>query len=271
MWGRRALIAALLAVLVLGRPASVSSAELAPAAVRVLFLGNSITYVGNLPAVFASLCGASGHKCLVEMIVKGGAALSDRAIDGSLDRPDVAHRFDYVILQERGGDLIDLPDETARKSAESAAESLVLAARRLGMKPILLGTYQPWPASDPLVAAESNLSAKLKLPHLAVSNYLECGKRENGSLRWFYSDGMHPGSDLTLMMAMALHREIFGSYPPAVPISVRAPIYGASSGLTSESFASAQALRPGTPTSIDYDTATLQSVLGILEAKCPKT
>jgi hypothetical protein len=268
MLGRRAFNAALLALLL---PAAVCSADPPAATIRVLFLGNSLTYVGNLPAVFACLCDASGHKCSVEMIVKGGAALHDRAIDGSLDRPDVAQRFDYVVLQERGGDLIDLPDEAARKSAESAAESLVLTARRLGMKPILLGTYQPWPSSDPLVAAESNLSAKLKLPHVAVSNYLECGKRENASLRWLYSDGMHPGSDLTLMMAMALHREIFGSYPPAVPITVRAPIYGASSGLTSESFASTQAVRPGTPTSIDYGATTLQSVSGVLEAKCPKT
>ena len=272
MFGRRAFVAALLALPLLSGvwPGSAEAADPPASPVRVLFLGNSITYVGNLPAVLASLCDASGHNCSVDMIVKGGAALHDRAIDGSLDRATVAHRFDYVVLQERGGDLIDLPDESARKSAESAAESLVLTAHRLGMKPILLGTYQPWPSSDPLVAAESNLSARLKVPHVAVSNYLECGKRENASLRWLYSDGMHPGSDLTLMMAMALHREIFGSYPKAVPITVRAPIYGASSGLTSESFASAQPVRPGTASSIDYDAATLQSVLGVLQTKCPE-
>jgi hypothetical protein len=181
MLGRRAFNAALLALVL---PAAVCSADPPAATVRVLFLGNSITYVGNLPAVFASLCDASGHKCSVEMLVKGGAALRERVIDDSLGK---------------------------------------------------------------------------------------CGKRENASLRWVYSDGMHPGSDLTLMMAMALHREIFGSYPPAVPITVRAPIYGASSGLTSESFASTQPVRPGTATSIDYDAATLQSVLGVLEARCPKT
>jgi hypothetical protein len=269
---RRAFAAALfgLALSFTTLPASSAVAETPSTPMRVLFLGNSITYVGNLPAVFAAICQASGHACSVEMIVKGGAALSDRVADRTLERVDVANHFDYLVLQERGGDLIELPDTAAKMSAQRAAEALVKTARRLGMKPILMGTYQPGPASASLVAAESALSAKLHIPHVSVSNYLDCGKREDSSLRWFYSDGMHPGSDLTLMMAVGLHREIFGTYPPAVALDVRAPVYSASSGLTSDKFAGAQALRAGTASSISYDAATVQSVVAVSRGPCPK-
>jgi hypothetical protein len=251
-------------------PVSCAVAQTASAPIRVLFLGNSLTYVGNLPAVFAAVCQASGHVCSVEMIVKGGAALDARVADRTLERAEVAHHFDYLVLQERGGDLIELPDTSAKLRAERAAEALVKMARRLGMKPILMGTYQPGPASASLLAAESVLAAKLKIPHVSVSNYLDCGKRANASLRWFYSDGMHPGSDLTLMMAVGLHHEIFGIYPPAVALDLHAPIYGASSGLTSDRFASAQPARPGSAASIHYDAATVQAVIAVLRSPCPE-
>jgi hypothetical protein len=268
MVSRRRFAAATLALLL---SAAAAGAESQGKSVRVLFLGNSITYVGNLPAVFAALCEASGNKCSVEMIVTGGAALHDRVADRSMRRPEVAHGFDYLILQERGGDLIELPDAAAKASAQSAAQKLVADARRLGMKPILLGTYQPGPASASLVAAESAQAAALKMPHVSVSDYLECGKHENASLRWFYADGMHPGSDLTLMMAVGLHHEIFGSYPPAVALDVRAPVYGASSGLTSDRFASAQPVRAGTALSISYDATTVQAVIAVSRRPCPKS
>ena len=272
MIGRRAIAAVLFAVALPFATLRGSSAVAGTAStpVRVLFLGNSLTYVGNLPAVFAALCQASGHVCSVEMIVKGGATLHDRVADRTLERAEVAHHFDYLVLQERGGDLIELPDAAARVTAETAAETLVKTAHRLGMKPILMGTYQPGPASASLVSAESALSAKRGIPHVSVSNQLECGKRDDASLRWFYADGMHPGSDLTLLMAVGLHHEIFGAYPPAVALEVRAPIYGASSGLTSDKFAGAQSVRPGTASSISYDAATVRSIIDVYRSPCPK-
>jgi hypothetical protein len=271
--GRRTFAAALFAAALAFATPPVSSAvaETASPPIRVLFLGNSLTYVGNLPAVFAAVCHASGHVCPVEMIVKGGAALNARVADRTLERAEVADHFDYLVLQERGGALIELPDASAKLSAERAAEALAKTARRLGMKPILMGTYQPGPASASLIAAESALATQLKIPHVSVSNHLDCGKREDASLRWFYSDGMHPGSDLTLMMAVGLHHEIFGTYPPAVALDVHAPIYGASSGLTSDRFASAQPARAETASSIHYDAATVQAIIAVFRSPCPET
>src|SRR4051794_10679841 len=50
---------------------------------RVLFIGNSFTFVNNLPAVFAALGQANGFPIATQMLVKSGAALADRIADGS--------------------------------------------------------------------------------------------------------------------------------------------------------------------------------------------
>ncbi|HMN44528.1 MAG TPA: hypothetical protein PKE27_08150 [Povalibacter sp.] len=227
---------------------------------RVLFLGNSVTYVGNLPAVFSALCNASDRNCSAEMIVQGGATLTDRVDDDSLERPTVEDRFDYLILQERGGDLMgaQIDRSETQKHAESSAATLVRTAREHGMEPVLLGTYQgSSSASRALVTAETVLAKALDAAYVPVSNYLDCGRLKNGALRWLDRDGMHPGPELTLMMATSLYRELFGSFPPAGEIVVRAPIYPVSSGLSAEGFASAQPILPGTGASITYDAATV--------------
>ena len=44
---------------------------------RVLFVGNSLTFVNNLPTTFSELARSGGHKVEVAMVVEGGAHLYD--------------------------------------------------------------------------------------------------------------------------------------------------------------------------------------------------
>jgi hypothetical protein len=238
---------------------------------RVLFFGNSVTYVGNLPAVLSALCSASGTQCSTEMIARGGATLTDRVADDSLERAIAKGRFDYLILQERGGDIMgaQMNQSEAQERAESAAATLVQAAREHEMQPVLLGTYQGFPeASAALVSAERALANRFDAAYVPISNYLECGRRENASLRWFDRDGMHPGPELTLLMAVMLYRELFDSYPSATEFVVRAPIYQVSSGLSADDFASAQPVLTGTASSVTYDAATVPAVLQLADGHC---
>ena len=238
--------------------------------VRVLFIGNSITYVGNLPSVLAALCAASENSCSTEMIVQGGGTLADRVVDQSIDRANSKGQFDYVVLQERGGDLIAPPDlAPVRERAEEAAATLTRGARQLGIKPIILGTYQSLPsASSALIAAESSLATRVGAAYVPVSNYFQCGRLSSPSLNWLYADGIHPGPDLTLMMAVLLHRQLFGSYPPALRIVVSAPIYRTSSGLNAGAFASTQSVRSETKRSVTYEVSTVQTVIELARTRC---
>ncbi len=262
----------ILAWVLLALLASCGTDTSAPAkSTRVLFFGNSVTYVGNLPAVFSALCSASGTQCFTEMIARGGATLTDRVADDSLERAIAKGRFDYLVLQERGGDIMgaQMNQSEAQERAESAAATLVQAAREHQMQPVLLGTYQGSPdASTALVSAERALANGFDAAYVPVSNYLGCGRRQNASLRWFDSDGMHPGPELTLLMAVMLYREVFDSSPSATEIVVRAPMYQVSSGLSADEFASAQPVLAGTASSTTYDVATVRAVLELAAAPC---
>jgi hypothetical protein len=78
------------------------------------------------------------------MIAQGGATLTDRVDDDSLERPTVAGHFDYLVLQARGGDIMgaQMSQLEAQERAESSAATLVRTAREHGMKPVLLGRFE---------------------------------------------------------------------------------------------------------------------------------
>jgi hypothetical protein len=237
----------------------------------ILILGNSLTYVGNLPAVLDALCEASNRRCVTDMIVEGGATLSQRVEDHTMTRVvQSGRKFDYLVLQERGGDYIFISSRPqVTTAAESAASDLAAAASQVGMKPLLLGTYQGDPrASDDIVSAEARLAATLKIPHVPVSNYFSCGRRVAPSLRWLDPDGGHPGPDLTLLMAVLLYQELFQTPPSTGPISVHAPIYGPMNGPRAKDFASAQTVDPKIVRTVSYSADTVGEVVKMSQTSC---
>lgn len=193
---------------------------------RVLFVGNSLTYVGNLPAVFDALSRANGRNMSSDMIVKGGGTLTDRINDGSVQSALNRRKYDYVVLQERGGDFLCSFGPKSCEDARASLSVLAESSRKTGAKPILLGTYQSHPmASADIVRAEADAARESGMPYVAISDTLQAGISSAPELRWFDSDGMHPGRDLVLLDAMLIFRELFGATPVGTGFTVEAPIY----------------------------------------------
>jgi len=194
--------------------------------VRLLFVGNSLTYVGNLPAVLDALAASNGKSVQSEMIVKGGATLTERVADGSVERALAARHYDYVVLQERGGDIICAFGPTSCKDADASLETLAHVATAHGAKPILLGTYQSMPqVSTALVAAESTAASRLSIAYLPVSNRFQAAIGSAPAAEWLDADHAHPGHDLVLLEAVLLYRQLFGNLPEPGGFSVHAPMY----------------------------------------------
>ncbi len=221
---RRLLLGILLLALICTGCASLPHAH---SPVRVLFVGNSLTYVGNLPAVLDALGSAQGHPMQSDMIVEGGATLSQRVADGSVARALAEKHYDYVVLQERGGDAIcssSRPDYCP--AAEAALGSLAQLAQSRNATPILLGTYQSAPPiSKLLVETEAAAAKRLSIAHVSVSERVRAASAFAPSANWFYSDGGHPGHDLILLESVLLYRQLFGRLPEASSFSVDAPMF----------------------------------------------
>ncbi|HEV8484178.1 MAG TPA: hypothetical protein VGV87_11595 [Blastocatellia bacterium] len=68
---------------------------------RVLFIGNSYTYVNNLPSLVTALAESAHESLETEMIVAPGATLKKHWEDGKAVEAMKRSRWDYVILQEQ--------------------------------------------------------------------------------------------------------------------------------------------------------------------------
>lgn len=193
--------------------------------VQVLFVGNSLTYVGNLPAVFSALAKAGGHAVRADMLVKGGATLTQWHDSGSVQRALQARHYDYVVLQERGNDFACGFGPQVCADSRQALRALSRTIRAHGGKPILMGTYQVGhAASEKLLAAESKAARDNGMPYIAVSARLENGRTQYPYFAWFAKAG-HPGPDLVLLEAVLLHEQLYGVAPTAAPLDVRAPMF----------------------------------------------
>jgi len=200
---------------------------------RVLFVGNSLTYYGNVPAVFAALAGANGKPIASDMIAKGGATLAERVADGSVARALDERKYTALVLQERGGDVTCSFGPESCIESRKAIKTLASLGKEKGVHVVLLGTFQGHPgASEHLVAAESSAPAEAGVPYIEVSNKLQRLRNLAPNLTWHAPDGVHPGKHLTLLNAILVHEALRGSLPKPEALTVSAPIYGSGSGLT---------------------------------------
>ena len=97
---------------------------------RFLFIGNSATYVHDLPATLVRLCEEKGIAIHQKQIVYGGRMLEQHAADkGVLE--EIAKGYDGVFLQENGNGMTS-PE--ARESSRNAIRILSEAVRASGAK-----------------------------------------------------------------------------------------------------------------------------------------
>jgi hypothetical protein len=246
--------------------ASCNAAQLPDQPDRVLFVGNSLTYVGNLPAVFSALAHANGHVVDSYMVVSPGGTLSERVADGSAARALQQCDCTSLVLQERGGDLFDGFGHAAMLQSKQAIASLSHAGRAHGANVVLLGTYNSPGISHQLVVMEGAAAKAAGIPYIAVSERLWRLYAAYPPLDWLCKAGGHPGKHLVLLDAILLYKQLYGSFPAATPFVVHAPIYGVHTGLTPE-LRRADAAPPntGTPQEVSYSASVIGKLLVELE------
>ena len=102
-------------------------------AMRVLFIGNSATYVHDIPRTLVRLSSDAGYPMTCEMLVKGGWRLSQHADSesewGARVLQEIARGYDLVILQDNGNCITS---EELRNAAQAACRRLSAAVKAEG-------------------------------------------------------------------------------------------------------------------------------------------
>jgi hypothetical protein len=189
--------------------------------VTVLFVGNSLTYTNDLPAMLVNVA-SSDPENTVRLQVKAetfpNASLDDmfnkgKALDWARD-----HHPDYVVLQEHSF-WYDTDDEAAR----SAAFRWTNALKPLGAAPLLFEVWTDgeasnvWkglsnPAEDALRAVQSTdgLGRSLGLPVVAVGQAFEAARQTPGAPDLYGPDHHHPSVAGSYLGALAFYRYFTG-------------------------------------------------------------
>lgn len=252
--------------------ASCHSARASSGQHRIFFVGNSLTYVGNLPAVFSALARANGHAVSSYMVVSPGGTLSERMADGSVARGLRKCHCSTMILQERGGDLFDLFGHKALAQSRQAIKSLARMGHADGATVVLLGTYNSLDISHHLVAMEGAAAHEAGIPYIAVSEQLWRLHQTYPSLQWLRKkEGGHPGKALTLLDAILVYKQLYGTFPAAKSFVVHAPIYGIHTGLKAK-LRRADAPPPATsaihtPKAVSYSAQIVGEIVAALKIK----
>ena len=193
--------------------------------VRVLFLGNSYTYVNDLPAVFAELARSAGKNVETGMVASGGETLAEHAASAESLGAIRGSRWQFVVLQEQS----EIPSVEALRQNQMypATRSLAEVIRAAGATPVLLETWahrDGWPDYRLDYAA---MQSAIDQAYLALAGQLGVGVATAGeawqaalgqdpTVALWQADGSHPSQAGTYLAACVLYARIFGATPVGI-------------------------------------------------------
>ncbi|HST31059.1 MAG TPA: hypothetical protein VLK27_09510 [Chthoniobacterales bacterium] len=189
----------------------------------VLFVGNSLTQVNDLPAVFKRFAAGSSLQVEVETIAvtPGGAFLSDHWKRGDAVALLREKHPNFLILQGQSTEPLSAPKSFSQSAALFKAE-----ADRVGAKTVLFATWAH-PASDPYYkqstsgGSPSAMQAGLNSGYASVAKNIgamlapvgvafEIGQKNSPKIKLL--DGtQHPSPAGTYLAAAVLFRVIFNT------------------------------------------------------------
>lgn len=164
----------------------------------ILYVGNSLTYKGNVPKQVSAVCKMYGINVMYDRICPAGAKLNetmDKAIQKMQD-----NQYDYVIFQD-----YSTRPESDEEAFLSDVEILCEEARKSGAIPVL---YNPAWAND---------NAKPdKVRQASLTACYERAAKVNGAIlinageAWVYAYDKHP--DISLYVKNDYHANKMGAY-----------------------------------------------------------
>jgi hypothetical protein len=187
---------------------------------RVLFIGNSLTYSNDLPAIVEALAEASKQKRFVyKSIAFPNFSLKDQWKRAEAQRALVGGKWDVVVLQQGPSSL-----EESRKLLLEYARLFDQVIRAAGAKPAL---YMVWPSRarfsdfDRVVESYKLAADEVKGILFPVgAAWREAWKRE-ADIALYSEDRFHPSVLGSYLAALVIYEKLYGAFPAAPPVSLK--------------------------------------------------
>jgi hypothetical protein len=176
---------------------------------HVLFIGNSLTSVNDLPGTVALLAAAGGDSIEVEAVARAGFALIDH-VEGKSDAVPVirSRQWDYVLLQQ------------GPSSLPLSRDTLILATRLLDPDVRAAGgrvaELMVWPAKDDIGVFDQVRLSYQEAARAVDGLFLPGGEAWRAawaldpSVALYGEDGFHPSELGTFLASLVAYEAITG-------------------------------------------------------------
>ena len=198
---------------------SVSGPALIGEGTKILFVGNSLTYVNDVPGILQALAdSAGGERLAVASHTLPNYALIDHWTDGIVQREIAKGGWAWVVMQQGW-----TPAGVYRDTLRLAARNFGAEIAKIGAKPAM---YQTWPPSN----RQGDFPGSIESYELAAADangvlfpvaraWLAVWERD-ASIQ-LYSDGIHASPAGSYLAALVMYARIFQRSPVGLPARVR--------------------------------------------------
>lgn len=204
------------------------AAGVAPTQYRVLLVGNAMSYTNNLPALLRAIGAAQGTPIITETFAAPGGTLNDRLNDGHASAALERNHYDVVVLQEQGGNLAACQTKAQRNAPCAASHRAYKAfaeqAQARGAKVLLFASWGPdrkWDGR--LMFSIGSVARELDAKLFNAAGALNALRKAQPEAVLF-PEPNQPSIQASLMLALALYRDITGNTPTARDLQIRAPL-----------------------------------------------
>jgi hypothetical protein len=192
------------------------------APLRVLFVGNSLTYVNDLPAMVAAMpCFEDGRAIVVQTIADANMSLADHFKKGTARAALKPGRWDIVVMQQGPSAL-----PASRRELLDSVRRFAPEIKAAGARPAMFAVWPSWQQRDDFDAVTesyqqaANAIGALVLP---VGEAWRAAWRRDAGLPLYAADDVHP-SPLGSYLGALVICSVLGGRPPQdlpAPILVR--------------------------------------------------
>jgi hypothetical protein len=200
---------------------------------RVLFIGNSYTYVNDLPAMFARLAASAHRRAATAMLATGGATLADHAASPATATAIGERRWNAVVLQEQSQS--PALEGLRQASMYPAARTLVALVRGARERPLFYLTpahRDGWPEQG--LPDYASMQSAVDFGYLAIARELAVPVVPAGAAwaaavgsgegaRLWQPDGSHPTLTGTYLTACVFYAALFGGSARGLPYRAGLP------------------------------------------------
>ncbi len=207
---------------VLAASAAAAPCRRDPQVLRVLFIGNSYTYVNDLPLLTRDLATAAGKRTEVNMAALGGADLVKLFQNAEVIAKIREGCWDDVVLQDQSelGGYINDPQKYNAESFYWAVRAFHNEIRAAGAKTILFVTWErrDHPVrQDLLYAAYRKMADETGARVAPVGQAWDRAFQERPKVRLHLEDQSHPSLAGSYLAACVFYAVLYGKSPAGLP------------------------------------------------------